>query len=1238
MREDALRGETLRRAFLSENGLQWAGKLVIILYYHNIEQPIWAAGGEVSGLYLKALEIQGFKSFPDKTVLSFGEDITAIVGPNGSGKSNLSDAIRWVMGEQSTRALRGGRMEDVIFGGTARRRQVGFAEVSLVLDNRDQALPSKEDEVRVTRRYYRSGESEYYINRRSVRLRDVNELFMDTGLGREGYSIIGQGRIDEILSVKSADRREIFEEAAGISRFRHRKEEAERRLERTEENLVRIRDKIDELELQVEPLRQQAEKARRFLLLRDEMRTLEISLWMEQLDRLRAAAVRLNAEYEQAVREKEKARLEQEALYAEGEALAGQMRDKELETERVRQDMAGQQTAVGELEQQTAVLRGSIQNNLENAGRIRQELEQKEGRDGSLAAQIAARRGRMEELLADMETIRGELASKEQEICAAARRAGTLEEELSALRRQEQLDNTSAAEARALLMALAAAAQELMDRDAALRREHAEGEEALRVLEEETAAAERELREAREARDGLNNQIQGHALRVKSREERAAAARERCRKLEMEEHALETRIRMLAELERSYEGYSRAVKLVMGEAGRGRLRGVRGPVAGLIRAPEPYAVAIETALGGAMQNLVVESEENGKEAITWLKRRDGGRATFLPMSAIRPAEFRDRGVEREPGFVGMGDHLIAFEAEYRAVFSNLLGRTVVAEDLDAAVAMARKYGHRFRIVTLDGQVLHPGGSMTGGSASRSAGILSRTNELEALREQETSLARQREEAVRNKDESEREAAAARYALETARGEIRTHEDAVLTLEERCTRQEERLRELRVRREERLEELKELSDRQARTEEDTEKARRRIEMLEGTAAALRAEAEGKEQGRTAAQKERQALQDALSEGKVRLAALDAERETTEQNLTELEELRRDLTGDREQQSALLKEFAGKNEDLEREIREKETAVRALRTETEICRQTLERLSGERIALEARRNRADREAREKNSALLDLERQAAALEQKKQAGSAEEKALLDRLWESYELTHEAAARQRTPLESAARAQRRVGELKRAISDLGNINLDAIGEFERINERYTYLTDQRDDVEKAKGELTGIIGGITAEMKRIFGEQFALLNGAFQETFQALFGGGQAALELEDPEDILNCGIEIRVQPPGKALKVLSLLSGGEKAFVAIALYFAILKVRPTPFCVMDEIEAALDDANVTRFAHYLRGVSDKTQFIVITHRRGTMEEADILYGVTMQEQGVSRILTIDLNEVERELGLK
>ncbi len=1190
-------------------------------------------------MYLKALEIQGFKSFPDKTVLTFGEDITAIVGPNGSGKSNISDAIRWVMGEQSTRVLRGGKMEDVIFGGTAKRKQTGYAEVSLVLDNTSHIFDMEESEVMVTRRYYRSGESEYYINRRSVRLKDVNELFMDTGLGREGYSIIGQGKIDEILSVKSADRREVFEEAAGISRYRHRKEEAERKLERTDENLVRINDKISELELQVEPLREQSEKAKKFLVLRDELRGLEISVWLDTLERIRTNNIKLEADYQEAVRQREEVRVAQEKAYAAAEQFSQQMREKDVEADRLRFELQGRQARMNELESAIAVLQSNIAHNQESAQRIRADLEQQEGREGSLSAQIEQRRGRLAEIEQQLEQGRSALEEKSREAEEAASSAGTLARELEQLRSQADLGTAGAAEAKALLSALAAAAQEVLDRDESVRRELRELEQRLEQARTESKAARKGYEDALEERDAVKNVISGYQLRMDSRQKKAAQAKDRHVKLQMEENALTSRMKMLKEMEQMHEGYSKAVKLVVGEAQRGTLQHIHGPVADLLKVPDQYTVAIETALGGAMQNIVVDREEDGKAVIQYLKRRDAGRATILPLSSIRPGELREgQSLQREPGFVGVGDQLVAFDPRYKNVFSNLLGRVAVMENLDTAITVARKYGYKFRIVTLDGQVLNPGGSMTGGSASRSAGILSRANELERLGKQLEDIRSQVAQGGRDLAEAEREATAARYELETAQNQLRTWEDTILKAEGEVSHCRSVVSDLESQQGSLEEELEQLKSRSGQIEEDTQTARVRIQELEGEAAALKSEAEGKAKGQSDLQERSARIAREAAELTAAQAALEAEREATRSGLHELESLKASMAGDRTQSQALMADYESKNESFALEIQEKQKALSALQEENRAQNEAVARLNQEKLELEGERVKSTRESQSLNEELLRTEGEVSRLDQRRVSASMEEKQLLDKLWENYELSHEAAKQQRIEIESVQKASRRIAELKRSISALGNVNVGAIEEFQRVNERYTYLTDQRDDVDRAKKELEEIIAGITSEMKTIFAREFKTINEAFGQTFVELFGGGKATLELEDPDDILNCGIEIKVQPPGKALKIITLLSGGEKAFVAIALYFAILKVRPTPFVVMDEIEAALDDNNVVRFAHYMRAMSDKTQFIVITHRRGTMEEADILYGVTMQEQGVSRMLTINLNDVEKELNIR
>ena len=1190
-------------------------------------------------MYLKALMLQGFKSFPEKTVLTFDQSITAIVGPNGSGKSNLSDAVRWVMGEQSTRALRGGRMEDVIFGGTAKRRQTGYAQVSLVLDNSDHRLPREENEIMVTRRYYRSGESEYYINRDAVRLKDVSELFMDTGLGREGYAIIGQGRIDEILSQRSTDRREVFEEAAGISRFRHRKEEAQRKLERTDENLLRVNDKVDELELQLEPLRVQRDKAKKYLTLRDELRGLEIAVWLDSLEHIRAGVIQLETDLQSTTAQRDGAKTAQEAAYADAEDCARQMQEHDVAADGLRRQEQQRQEQAGALESAVAVLNSSIAHNDESARRIRADLQQQEGREDSLAAQIAQRKDRLEEIEGQLSAGSQAIQVQREKVEENAKSAGQLEQELERLRDSQALAQADAADARALRSALAAAAQEVLDRDGAVRRELAELEEQSANAEAQLAQAQREQDEAKQSLDQGRNAAQGYALLEEKRRKKAEGCKEAHMKAQMEENALAARIRLLSDMERQREGFSRAVKLVMDQADRGILKGVHGPVAGLVKAPDRVALAIETALGGAMQNIVVDREEDGKAVIQFLKRREGGRATILPIATIRPHTLREgEALSRQPGFVGVADRLVSFDRRYQNIFSNLLGRVAVMEDLDHAIAAARKFGYQFRIVTLDGQMLNPGGSMTGGSAVKGAGILSRANELEQLEGRRAELAEHTAQWARQLADAQREATAAAYQRQTAQEQLREFENAILLNQGRIQRAQGEKTDLERRQAALRGELEQLQARSAKIDADAKAAQARLTQLEGAAQDSQSAQVQQDRRRSDLKTQAEALTAELSRLTAAQAALEAEREATQAGLRELEALRESLAGDRAQSQSLVAEYETKNQGFSKEIQEKQNALAALREESRQCAQQLEVLNAARLELEARRVRATRESQTRSDELLRLEAEVSRLSQKKSAAAMEEKQLLDKLWETYGLSHEAARRQRQELDSVPAANRRIGELKRAISALGQVNVGAVEEFDRVNQRYTYLTGQRDDVERARRELERIISGLTGEMKAIFQREFALIDQAFGQTFVELFGGGKARLELEDPDDVLNCGIDIKVQPPGKALKTITLLSGGEKAFVAIALYFAILKVRPTPFVVMDEIEAALDDNNVARFAQYMRAMADKTQFIVITHRRGTMEEADALYGVTMQEQGVSRMLSLNLNEMERELNLR
>ena len=1190
-------------------------------------------------MYLKALEIQGFKSFPDKTVLNFGEDITAIVGPNGSGKSNISDAIRWVMGEQNSRQLRGAKMEDVIFGGTEKRNQMGFAQVTLVIDNTEHIFPTREEaEVAVTRRYYRSGESEYYINKQSVRLKDVNELFMDTGMGREGYSIIGQGKIDEILSVKSGERREIFEEAAGISKYRHRKEESERKLERTEENLVRINDKIAELELQVEPLRAQAETAKKYLVLRDELRVLEISVWLEQLQNLRTAKLKLESDTAQAKEACDQAQAALDEAYAQGERFTEEMRQNDVAADALRGQVTEAESAAGEESAAIAVLQTSVEHNNESLRRLEQELTSTDQRRENLQGQIDGQLARIADIDRDaavLETALSELLSRAQALADSAKGAA---DEAEALRAQEAIAVAEAADGRAALSALQAGLDEAGQRRITVRQELSEAQRKLEESEKDAKTNRRALNDAREEAQAAENIIQGHSLRMDSRRQKAQSTQDAKQELTRQVNAQEDRIRLLTEMEKDYEGFSRAVKGVMQAADRGTLSGIHGPVASLMTTDPQYTVALEIALGAALQNIVVDRDTDAKEAIAFLKRRDAGRATFLPMSAIRGDMLREPRLDQEYGFVGIASQLVTYDARYDGIFQNLLGRTVVVEDLDCGVNMARRYQNRFRIVTLDGQVINRGGSMTGGSVSRSAGVLSRASELSGLREQLTGLKASLGQAAHRAEETGRDLQKAQYELDVAREQQQNAAQQVLALETRGQHYDSLRETLNAT----LEALDAENLRLTRQTADGDARRRelqtKIDGQEDLARQLRQQAQDCLAGQSDLQSKTGGISDRITRCKEQQAALAAERQGAESRLADLRQLMTDLDGDCRSREDLARQLHESQVRAREQMAEHQTRCDSLHRQAEDLRGQLQTLQREKLDLEQQRTALNRQTQTCNDAVIAAQQELSRLEQKRSAAAMEEKTILDKLWERYELSHSEAQAQRVELESIPKATRRIGELNRSIKALGTPNIGAIEEYERVNGRYTYLSDQRADVEKAKGELTGVIDQLTQQMTEIFAQQFRLLNDSFQETFLELFGGGKARLELEDEKDILNCGIEIKVQPPGKQLKTITLLSGGEKAFVAIALYFAILKVRPTPFCVMDEIEAALDDANVVRFAQYLRRMSDKTQFIVITHRRGTMEEADVLYGVTMQEQGVSRMLTINLNDVEKELKIK
>ena len=1186
-------------------------------------------------MVLKSLILQGFKSFPDRTEIKFLGGMTAIVGPNGSGKSNISDAIRWVLGEQSSRSLRGAKMEDVIFGGTAKRGPVGFAEVSLILDNSAGIFRSPFAEIMVTRRYYRSGESEYSLGKKHCRLRDIRELFMDTGLGLDGYSSIGQGRIDEILSLRSEDRRGVFEEAAGITKFRARKEEAERRLAATEDNLTRIRDLYDELGRQLEPLEKQAKKTEKFLVLRDELRVLEVSLWLEQLERLKSEAEKRSRDAEVCRRQLENAKSEQERRYQQAEQLTADLHGIDRETEALRTSLREAESREAGQASRIAVLHANLENCRANLERVHRENEERAKQAEKLAEQFSAQETRIAELEQSSAEARERLAAQEDRLAqhreAESAAAAALERAEQARAAAQNEQHTLALERTAAQTGLAGmdgqqedlhrALENAGDRLKAVQEEQSAfesrvsaGQTALRQAQAQAGEADAALRQAKADADALGTALRQAESALTDARNRAA---------------------MLRDMQRDYDGFARSVRSVMQQAGRGRLSGVHGPVSALLSTENRFVTAIDTALGASASSIVVGSAEDGRACIEYLRRTDGGRATFLPLNTIRPASLRESGLDRERGCCGTADTLVQFDETYGAVVRSLLARTVVCENMDAALALARSRGHRFRIVTLDGQIIQPGGAMTGGSASRGTGALARAGRLRAAEEQAERCEAARKTAEQRFRAAEKRLHACETACETQNAALRRQAEAQAALAAACTqhrallgsaqaRQEELMqqqRSMEAEKQRSAEVLASFDAREAQAGTQLRDAETRVQTCRDALARLRTEA---------AEQEAQ-----LAGQRTALTRTEAELSGEKRALEQMRALRCETDAGLSSAADGIKRYECECERMQDELAEEKAAHERSETLTRTLREQLEQTGKRREQVEERRTAVRRDAQDAGEQILGMEREASRLENRTGQLKAEEAQLLGRMWESYELTPTPAAALAQPLDDPAAARERAHELRGEIRALGSVNPDAVEEYRRVRERYAFMGGQKDDLERAQRELYRVIDRLTVNMKEIFASEFARLNVLFGQTFREIFGGGHAELALADTSDILSCGIDIRVSPPGKAVKTITLLSGGEKAFVAITLYFAILKLRPAPFCVLDEIEAALDDVNVQRYAKYIRKLTDFTQFIVITHRRGTMEEADMLYGVTMQEQGVSKLLMLNLAEAEKRL---
>ncbi len=1179
---------------------------------------------------LKGLEMQGFKSFPDKTVLNFGNGFTAVVGPNGSGKSNISDAVRWVLGEQSSKTLRGSKMEDVIFDGTEKRKPQGYARVSLIFDNSDRTLPIEKDEVTVTRKYYRSGDSEYIINQEPVRLKDLCQLFMDTGLGKGGYSLVGQGKISEIISAKSNERRTIFEEAAGIAKFRDRKNEAERKLAQAEDNLLRLRDILNELDGRLEPLRIQSEKAARFLELSDRRKSLEITIWMAQLDRARLTLESQTEEYAQVCREYQEladAMAETEQKLERGYQLSHTLRE---EIEQMREEKAALETARASRAADSAVRQNDIRHHEEAIERLSGLLSDSQAAGMLLQQEEAALDEKQSALAAACAELEERISAAEESLLRIHSQSEEESGRVNAL--SEELNRT-------MLAASALQAEQLAAEQAGgeAKEQRARWEQTLTDAMSQIAQTERELSEAdtlltklTAEKQALFNSSQGYKLKLSAREQAAEKLRGQADRIAWQEKEKRQRITLLTDLENRMEGFAQSVKSVLQASKTGELRGILGTVSQLIRAEDEYALAVETALGGALQHIVVENETAAKAAIRLLKEEKKGRATFLPLTTMRPRG-KNRHYSSRSGFVAMADTLVKTDDRYRPLISSLLGHILVAEDLNAAAEIARAEKYQVKIVTLDGQVIHAGGSFTGGSPGKQTGVLSRKNEIEALEREASRLAEETAEA-------EQKAHAAQEEVQRLTAEWDALQSEERTVQEDMIRAEGEKRRL-------TEQLELLSGQEAQCRESALRAAERVTAAEQTVNQVA-------QARAASDQARQELEASLSR-------LDQAQQALEQKRTEATELisalrveqverQKDgerLSAEREALTARLSDAASQREGWETEREAVYGLIRSIRAELSAFEQEekrdneLAQALGDRMQLHAEKLGAleqetvllreqDKGASEKREA---LSREMVRLEEQKTRQQQTYDSLIDRLWEEYQLTKSEAEALRIETEQPLKLQSELSSVRASIKALGNVNVAAIEEYREVSERHTFLSAQVADVEHSRSELNRLIHDLTQNMCDLFTDSFTRINRHFGEIFADLFGGGKASLELTDPENVLESGIEIHVQPPGKIIRHLSSLSGGEQSFVAIAIYFAILRVRPAPFCVLDEIEAALDDVNVVKFAGYLRQMCKDTQFIVITHRRGTMEEADILYGVTMQEEGVSRLLTLPVQEI-------
>ncbi len=1188
-------------------------------------------------MYLKAIEMQGFKSFPDKTVLEFGKGITAVVGPNGSGKSNLSDAMRWVLGEQSTKNLRGSKMEDVIFSGTDSRRAVGFAEVTLKLDNSDTALNNPQKTVTVTRRYYRSGESEYKINGEVARLRDIHELFMDTGLGRDGYSMISQGKVETLISGKSEDRRDMLEEAAGISHYRYRRADAMRRLNQAEENLLRLRDILTELESRVGPLKTQSEKAQKFLEYAGEKKNLEIGIWLYTIEKTK-----------NDLRENEKKITITEAQYNEvckvldeiTEKIDSAIADSQKVTvavDEIRRASSQLEEQAALLESQIAVQENTIEHNNETISRIEREKTEENDTDTEISSQIDAAQKSIDELTeiitnkkSALESFATELEVLSDENSKSAQRSVELSGEVSAL-------SVQIADNRVIVSTAASSIEEIENRIKTIDEAIESQQPIIDGVAKERDEALRELEKISERSTELNNSLTGIQLLASKRLEKLEKLKEDENALRNEKHVKESRLNMLSDLEKNMEGYQGSVKAVMREVKRGTLRGIHAPVSQVISVKEKYSLAIETALGAQIQNIITENENDAKKAIGFLKESRAGRATFLPLTAIKGRTLDEKGLDDCFGYINLASELVEYDGKYAEIIKSLLGRTVVADDLDAAIAIAKRFNYKFKIVTLDGQVVNAGGSMTGGAKLQNAGILSRGNEVEKLKAECAELAQKLELLLKDVQSQQENCSAVTAELEGCKAEITALGEEKIRVEGVLALKEGNLKNLTDAREQAILEKEQLSERIEGINQSVQGAKEMLTDLQSALEKAETELSALTGDRESLTEKREKLTADAAEINLEIATAQKEIEAKKDEITRLEGRSTSHKDKLSQLNSEIEEINLKNEEITKRIEILRSEANALREQSTSSKERIAEEIAKREQFEQETGKLRLLEREKLEEREKLGGEKARLAERRETMQKEFDDISNKLYDEYELTRSEAEALNIVVENVSESRKRLNELKGKIRALGHVNVSAIEEYKEVSERYSFMHGQVSDVEKSKAELIKLINELTGKMGVQFKEQFDKINFSFGQTFAELFGGGKASLVLTDENDVLECDIDIKVQPPGKNVQNISLLSGGEKGLSAIALLFSILKINPCPFCIFDEVEAALDDVNVARYASYVRRMTDNTQFILITHRRGTMEEADMLYGVTMQEKGVSKLLELKTAEMASKFDL-